>query len=151
MQTPMQDHVISIRGRKPAEEPIVVPTTLQVCAPAGAVTGKDGSQRFYREGRLHRDDGPAFICANGAEYWYQYGRKHREDGPAVVYPSGQKEWWRHGQMSHLEMPDQSRFWYRNGRRHREDGPAVETQAVRSFYLDGCPCPEKDFILPTLKG
>lgn len=152
MQTPMQDHIITIRGRRPARPATAAAAQpIQVCPP-GPVTGKDGSQRWYREGRLHREDGPAFVCANGAEYWYLHGRKHREGGPAVVYPSGQKEWWSHGHMQQLELPDQSRYWYKEGRRHREDGPAVEhTCGKRAFYLEGRPCPETDFVVPTLKA
>lgn len=119
---------------------------------AASVTAGDGSIRWYREGRLHREDGPALVCPNGTEYWYLNGRKHRADGPAVVYPSGQREWWRDGFKYHLELPDNSHFYYnRDGRRHREDGPAIEhADGARRYFIDGCPCRESDLLIPTLR-
>ena len=31
--------------------------------------------------------------ANGTEIWYKEGKIHREDGPAVEYADGEKRWW----------------------------------------------------------
>ena len=28
--------------------------------------------------------------------WYRNGKRHREDGPAVEHADGRKEWYRHG-------------------------------------------------------
>ena len=67
----------------------------------------DGSRFWYRNGLLHRDDGPAIEYANGDRYWYRNGKLHREDGPAMEHADGSSE------------------WFRNGERHRDDGPAVE--------------------------
>jgi hypothetical protein len=47
---------------------------------------------YNKQGKLHRDDGPAVECATGDKAWYKNGLKHREDGPAVEYSSGHKEW-----------------------------------------------------------
>ena len=38
----------------------------------GLIIGSDGIQRWYRNGELHREDGPAVIHADGAQEWYLY-------------------------------------------------------------------------------
>ena len=68
--------------------------------------GANGRQEFYRDGKLHREDGPAVIYADGRQEFYRDGKLHREDGPAVIYANGRQE------------------FYRDGKLHREDGPAV---------------------------
>jgi hypothetical protein len=46
---------------------------------------------YMHEGRLHREDGPAYEVYN-REYteimYFQHGRRHRLDGPATVYGDG---------------------------------------------------------------
>ena len=64
-------------------------------------------REWRRNGKLHREDGPAVEWANGGKEWYRSGKHHRDDGPAVEWANGYKEWWR------------------NGKFHREDGPAIE--------------------------
>jgi len=66
----------------------------------------NGSKIWYRNGKLHRESGPAIEFADGSKCWYRDGKRHRESGPAVEYANGNKE------------------WYRNGKLHRESGPAV---------------------------
>ena len=46
-----------------------------------------------KDGKSHRDGGPAIIDANNTRVWYVHGRIHREDGPAVESKNGSKEWW----------------------------------------------------------
>ena len=70
-------------------------------------TDEDGNVRYYKNGLLHREDGPAIEYVSGYKSWFFDGKLHREDGPAVTYISG------------------SSFWYINGQFHRVDGPAVE--------------------------
>ena len=73
---------------------------------------RDGSIEWRnKQGKLHRDDGPAKEWpAKGAKAWYRNGKLHRDDGPAMDGPLGKS-------------------WHRNGKRHRDEGPAVE-------YADG---------------
>jgi len=66
-----------------------------------------GDKRWSLNGKLHREDGPAYEKENGAKHWWLHGKRHREDGPAVEHPDG------------------SKGWYLNGKLHREDGPARE--------------------------
>ena len=88
----------------------------------------NGDKRWYLDGKLHREDGPAIECADGTRFWYRNGMRHREDGPAIEYANG------------------IRFWYRDDKRHREDGPAVEwASGTRFWYLDGKSLTEAEFI------
>jgi len=52
----------------------------------------DDRTEWYKNGKLHRLDGPAIEFADGAKMWYQNGLKHRIGGPAVEYKNGYKEW-----------------------------------------------------------
>ena len=52
-----------------------------------------GNKRWYLNGLLHREDGPAVEYLTGTKVWYLNGKYHREDGPAVEYADGNKEWW----------------------------------------------------------
>ena len=36
------------------------------------------------------------IDEHGTEYYYINGKLHREDGPAIIYNNGHKEWWING-------------------------------------------------------
>ena len=70
---------------------------------------KYGNKRWELNGKLHREDGPAFEYANGTKAWYLHDKCHREDGPAIEDVDGYKAWYLHGML------------------HREDGPAVESE------------------------
>jgi hypothetical protein len=43
-------------------------------------------------GKLHREDGPAYEGIDGNKFWYINDELHREDGPAIEYISGNKRW-----------------------------------------------------------
>ena len=55
-----------------------------------------GTKHWYRNGKLHREDGPAIEMADGYKAWYLNGKRHREDGPAVEWADGTKDWYRDG-------------------------------------------------------
>jgi hypothetical protein len=74
---------------------------------------------WCREGKLHRDDGPAVVRADGTKEWYRDGQRPSEDGPAVMQANG------------------TRMWYRDGKLHRDDGPAIEwANGMNRWYVDG---------------
>ena len=74
------------------------------------------TKSYFKDGKLHRLDGPAIEFAGGdKEYWVE-GKLHRLDGPAVEYANGTKE------------------YYVEGKRHRLDGPAVEWSKGYKFYF-----------------
>ena len=78
----------------------------------------DLSKRWYKNGRLHREDGPAIEWSNGSKVWIKNGLTHRKNGPAVEYANGGKK------------------WYKNGKLHREDGPAIEyADGAKYWYIE----------------
>ena len=90
-----------------------------------------GEKSWYLNGKLHREDGPAYEFVNGDKYWLLNGRRHRVDGPACEYTSGAK------------------FWYLNGNLHREDGPAIEfVDGSKRWFLNGIQFSEEEFLRRT---
>jgi len=78
-----------------------------------------GEKRWFLNGKLHREDGPAVEYPNGTKFWFLNDLLHREDGPTVEYENGTKEWWL------------------NGKLHRTDGPAMEwPNGEKDWYLKG---------------
>jgi hypothetical protein len=92
-----------------------------------------GNKYWYKNGKLHRDDGPAMELVNGDKEWYKDGKCHRNNGPAVE-EDGDKFWYKNDELHRddgpaIELSNGGKFWYKNGKSHRNDGPAVE-------YLEG---------------
>ena len=52
-----------------------------------------GDKRWYKNGVIHRDDGPAIEYWDGTKSWYINGQYHQEDGPAIEFADGTKQWW----------------------------------------------------------
>jgi hypothetical protein len=52
----------------------------------------DKSIRFYKDGNLHNENGPA-VKSNFCKKWFINGKVHREDGPAVWREDGSKDWY----------------------------------------------------------
>ncbi len=87
--------------------------------PDGSYIDKYGDVCYAKNGKRHREGGPAVEYANGGKYWFIDGKYHREDGPAIERANGDKEWWI------------------NGERYREDGPAVEYACgSKDWYISG---------------
>jgi hypothetical protein len=101
-----------------------------------------GSKAWYLNGKLHRQDGPAEERADGSKVWYLDGKLHRQDGPAEEWANGTKRWYLDGKLHRQDGPavehaDGTKFWYLRGKRHRTDGPAAErTDGTKRWYLDG---------------
>ena len=77
-------------------------------------------EAWFRNGKLHREDGPAFYVPGVVEEWHQNGELHREDGPAVT-----------------ELISGAEFWFLNGLPHREDGPAViYPNGTQEYWING---------------
>lgn len=52
-----------------------------------------GATYNYKDGLLHSDnDEPAILHKNGNKFWYKNGKIHRENGYAIEYVSGQKHY-----------------------------------------------------------
>ena len=71
------------------KEFILLPKYKQTCC----VIHNNGTKFWYKNGRIHRDDGPAVESADGTKFWYKNGKIHREDGPAREYANSYKEYW----------------------------------------------------------
>jgi hypothetical protein len=56
----------------------------------------NGTQYWYLNGKLHREDGPAAIYVEGSQLWYLNGKLHREDGPAIIDADGKQHWYLNG-------------------------------------------------------
>ena len=69
-----------------------------------------------KDGRLHREDGPAYICYHSnnilmiEQFWF-YGHLHRANGPSEI------------QYSNSGAITNNRY-YLYGEQHRKNGPAV---------------------------
>ena len=97
-----------------------------------------GNKYWYKDGKHHREDGPAIEFANGDKAWYKEGLHHREDGPAIDSING------------------SKWWIIQGKIHRVDGPAIEYADGDKlyYYLDKrieCSSDEEYFKLLKLKA
>lgn len=57
---------------------------------------KDGRKLHYKDGLLHREDGPAVIYPSGDVYFYQNGVLHREGKPCSVLTDGSRVWCLYG-------------------------------------------------------
>jgi len=78
-----------------------------------------GTIRYYKNDKLHREDGPALEWDFGDKEWWLNGVYHREDGPAVEGINNHREWWIHG------------------KRHRKDGAAIIwDNNVKDYYYHG---------------
>lgn len=81
----------------------------------------DGSLRWFRQGKLHRLEGPAIITPKGRHYWYQDGNPYREDDlPTITVPPSAKYWTN-----------------KKGEHHRLTGPAIiDNDGTEEYCLDG---------------
>jgi hypothetical protein len=78
-----------------------------------------GTKYWYKNGELHRENGPAIEYLDGTKFWCINGLRHRKDGPAAEFVNGRKE------------------WYKNGKLHREDGPAIERpDGTKEYWING---------------
>jgi hypothetical protein len=85
----------------------------------GKVEYSWGMVVWYKNGKQHRDKGPATILENGSKGWFKNDKLHRIDGPAVELSSGHKH------------------WLQNNKRHRTDGPAIEYGDGRvEYWING---------------
>lgn len=56
-----------------------------------------GNVFYYKNNKLHRENGPAVFHVKTGDYFYFYDNVlHRIDGPAVIYGHGKKEWYLNG-------------------------------------------------------
>ena len=66
--------------------------------------GGEVTREEYVEGEVwHREGSPALRVSSGLEAWYRQGKLHREDGPAIHdQASGYKAWFLEGVVQRVE-------------------------------------------------
>ena len=67
----------------------------------GCLIDKDNDIAWYKNGLVHREDGPAVESVesvNSYKAWCKNGKNHREDGPAVEFANGDKYWYLNGTL-----------------------------------------------------
>jgi len=104
---------------------------------------------YYKNGVLHREDGPAYEKNDGHKEWHLNGKLHREDGPAKEYPTGSKYWYQNGKLhregGHAFEDPETKTWWINDKRHCLDGPAVEcADGTKEWWIDGENYSEEEF-------
>ena len=65
--------------------------------------------KYWRnsKGKLHREgDKPAIVALDGYKSYWKNGRLHRDNGPAVIYQNGDVEYWLDGQRLTKEEHEQ---------------------------------------------
>ncbi len=96
-------------------------------------THENGTRGWYQHGKLHRDDGPAFIWADGTQEWYQHGKLHRDEAAAWIGADGTQGWYQHGKL------------------HRVDGPAwVNIDGTQGYWLNDTKLEEGSLALKLFK-
>ena len=83
---------------------------------------ENGDRSWWINGKLHREDGPAYEGAYGDRSWWINGKPHREDGPAVEQADGTRQWWIDG-----ERLTEEEFKNRN---KTCDGKIVEIDGIK---------------------
>ena len=74
----------------------------------------DGDKFWFKDGKFHREDGPAREYADGSKEWYLNGQNHRVDGPAVEFFNGKKKWWINGmRYSETKHSHEAKIWCKN--------------------------------------
>lgn len=83
----------ALRKKKEALKKLYV--TRHNTKPLSLKINNDYEQRYYHEGKLHCETGPAVIRTNGSMFWFKHGLPSREDGPASIVKTsdGQIETW----------------------------------------------------------
>ena len=69
----------------------------------GCLIDKDNDIYWFKNGKFHREDGPAVEWTDGSKFWYKNGLLHREDGPAIEYTDGDKAWRLNGEHFYTEQ------------------------------------------------
>ena len=93
----------------------------------GSFKFDDGDVVWYKDGLIHREDGPAIEYADGHKSWHKNGVHNRDDGHAIEFPNGDKEWWK------------------EDKRHRLDGPAIEhIDGFKLWFIEGKQYSEEEF-------
>lgn len=94
----------------------------------GKIIDEDGTEYWFKNNLLDREDGPAIISKDGSEYWYKNGKQHRKEGPTATHPNG------------------SKYWHKDGKQHHENGPAIiRGDGSVEYFLNDKRIKEEDYL------
>lgn len=102
----------------------------------------DGTQKCYKDGKLHCDNGPAEVRPNGTQLFYKNGKLHRDGNlPAMVGVGGTKKYAVNGKYHRVggepaiiwSKSPYAKEWWVNG----EIQKAVKRDGVIEHYAPGC--------------
>jgi hypothetical protein len=68
----------------------------------GIVKWDNDNIEYRKNGKWHREDGPAIIWQSGYKSWYFKGKRHNLNGPAIIYPDGREGYFIHGEPTTKE-------------------------------------------------
>lgn len=129
----------------------------------GWFTEPDGTQKHYKNGKLHRENGPAEVRLNGTQLYYRNGKLHRDGGqPAMIGAGGttkyalngkyhrlgglpaitwskspyRQEWWENGEIKRALKKDGTQEWYAPGSTEREEAILHRTDGPALIHPNG---------------
>lgn len=79
----------------------------------------NGNKWWIKDGKFHREDGPAKEYADGTKEWFIEGKRHREDGPAIEYADGRKVWYKNDDICARQYVSGDKYVFT--RKESEDG------------------------------
>lgn len=106
----------------------------------GKYIDSDGTEKWYKDDVLHREEGPAVIGDNGTSLiWFQNGQMHRDNGPAMelsrelngVTTKGQK-WFLNGQEK-TEQEVMTR-WKAMQEKEKLDSMIANSQTIKKLKV-----------------
>jgi antitoxin component YwqK of YwqJK toxin-antitoxin module len=91
----------------------------------GAENANLMSVGYYKNGLLHRENGPAIEWfVDGTKMWFIKNERHNENGPAIEYlPNEFTE-------EEEDGCDETRFWYLNDRQFTEKDWKIEVELIK---------------------
>jgi len=112
---------------------------------------ENGDKAYYSDKEMkirHRVDGPAVEYKNGDEQWYRNGKLHREDGPAKVFTDQYRV-----DGPAVEHINGYKSWYLNGIEYTEQEHALLTKKESTININGkeFTIEELNALIKTAKG
>ncbi len=82
--------------------------------PDGSYISNGGDVCYIKNGKWHREDGPAIEWASGNKFWRVGCVRHREDGPAIEYCNGERRWYVNDKLCSKESHEEElKIWKMN--------------------------------------
>ena len=108
------------------------------CEHSPAMILKDGTEIWWKNGYIDRDDGPAIVKPDGTQIWLKLGSVNRNGGPAIELPDGRKYWYTGGVLDNkngpaISCPDGTELWFSSGILEKESKDITEQELSDLLY------------------